>query len=103
MTTRTESLSDELHAYLVAHGSAPDPVLADLIAETAAMFPRQRGMQIAPEQARFFTLLARITGAQCAAEVGTFTGVSSIAVARGLAPYGRPVGCDVAQEYTGSA
>ena len=82
MTTRTESLSDELHAYLVAHGSAPDPVLADLIAETAAMFPRQMGMQIAPEQARFFTLLARITGAQYAVEVGTFTGMSSIAIAQ---------------------
>src|SRR5437016_3370994 len=83
MTTRTESLSDELHAYVVAHGSTPDPIVADLIAETAATLPQWVGMQIAPEQAGFLTLLARIAGARYAVEVGTFTGLSSIAIARG--------------------
>jgi caffeoyl-CoA O-methyltransferase len=100
VTTKTEPLSDELHAYLVAHGSQPDPVLADLIAETREELPEFVGMQIAPEQAAFFTLLARISGARYAVEVGTFTGLSSIAIARGMGPEGRMVCCDVSEEFT---
>src|SRR2546429_8911975 len=99
MTTRTESLSDELHAYVVAHGSTPDPIVADLIAETAATLPQWVGMQIAPEQAGFLTLLARIAGARYAVEVGTFTGLSSIAIARGMGPQGRPVCLERAEEF----
>src|SRR2546430_2960556 len=103
MTTRTESLSDELHAYVVAHGSTPDPIVADLIAETAATLPQWVGMQIAPEQAGFLTLLARIAGARYAVEVGTFTGLSSIAIARGMGSQGRLVCCDLSEDFTAIA
>ena len=37
-------------------------------------------MQIAPEQGAFMTLLARITGARRALEVGTFTGYSALCI-----------------------
>jgi len=103
MTTRTESLSDELHAYVVAHGSTPDPIVADLIAETAATLPQWVGMQIAPEQAGFLTMLARIAGARYAVEVGTFTGLSSIAIARGMGSQGRLVCCDLSEDFTAMA
>src|SRR5215213_5687095 len=103
MTTKTEPLTDELHAYLVAHGSTPDPILADLITETREALPQHVGMQIAPEQAAFFTLLARISGARYAVEVGTFTGLSSIAITRGMGPEGRMVCCDVSEEFTAIA
>jgi caffeoyl-CoA O-methyltransferase len=103
MTNKTLPLTDELHAYVVAHGSVPDPIVTDLIEETRAALPADAGMQIAPEQAGFMTMLTRIVGARYAVEVGTFTGLSSIAIARGMAPDGRLVCCDISAEYTSIA
>jgi caffeoyl-CoA O-methyltransferase len=103
MSFKTEMLSDEMHAYVVAHGATPDPVVAELIEETRASLPEQAVMQIAPEQAPLFTLLARISGARQAVEVGTFTGLSSIAIARGLPDDGRLICCDVSEQYTAIA
>jgi caffeoyl-CoA O-methyltransferase len=103
MSTKTLGLSEELHAYVVAHGSEPDELVRDLMAETRAALPADFGMQVAPEQAAFLTLLTRIQGARHAVEVGTFTGLSSIAIARGLAPGGRLVCCDISEEFTGIA
>jgi caffeoyl-CoA O-methyltransferase len=95
-------LSPGLHAYLVAHGTPPDEVQRELIAETAKLGPIA-AMQIAPEQGAFLTLLARLIGAREAVEVGTFTGYSSLAIARGLAPGGRLLCCDVSAEWTALA
>jgi caffeoyl-CoA O-methyltransferase len=95
-------LSPELHAYLVAHGSPPDAVQRELIAETAKLGPIAV-MQVAPEQGAFLTLMARLIGAREAVEVGTFTGYSSLAIARGLAPGGRLLCCDVSAEWTAIA
>src|SRR5262245_7096134 len=57
-------------------------------------------MQIAPEQGAFMTLLARAIGAVRAIEIGTFTGYSALCIARGLAPGGRLICCDVSSEWT---
>jgi caffeoyl-CoA O-methyltransferase len=103
MATKTDGIPTDLYSYLVAHGSAPDPVVADLIAETQATLPRAAGMQISPEQAALFTLLAKLVGARYAVEVGTFTGLSSIAIARGLPDDGHLVCCDVSEEFTSVA
>jgi caffeoyl-CoA O-methyltransferase len=102
MSLRSMGVSPQLHEYLVAHSTPLDAVQRDLIAETAAL-GRVADMQIAPEQAAFMTLLARILGAQTAVEVGTFTGYSALAVARGLAPGGRLLCCDVSEEWTAIA
>jgi caffeoyl-CoA O-methyltransferase len=45
------------------------------------------------------TLLTRLLGVRFAVEVGTFTGYSALAVARGLAPGGRLLCCDVREEW----
>jgi caffeoyl-CoA O-methyltransferase len=95
-------LSAELHAYAVAHGAPPDDVQEALIAETAALGGVSR-MQIAPEQGAFMTLLTKLVDARLAVEVGTFTGYSSICIARGLAPGGRLLCCDVSEEWTAIA
>jgi caffeoyl-CoA O-methyltransferase len=60
-------------------------------------------MQIGPEQGTFMTMLAGLMGARHAIEVGTFTGYSSICLARGLAPGGRLICCDVSEEWTSVA
>jgi caffeoyl-CoA O-methyltransferase len=103
MTRRSEQLSPELHDYLVAHSAAPDNVLLELAAETARSFPDASGMQIGPEQGTFMTLLTQLTGARRALEIGTFTGYSSICIARGLADGGRLTCCDVSDEWTSVA
>ncbi|GAA2367644.1 O-methyltransferase [Dactylosporangium salmoneum] len=103
MTRQTLVLTEQLRDYVVANGSTPDEIVRDLIEETARVLPGEAGMQIAPEQAAFMTLLTRIAGARQALEIGTFTGLSSIAIARGLAEGGRLTCLDVSEEYTGIA
>ena len=57
-------------------------------------------MQIAPEQGQFMALLAELTGAKQAIEVGTFTGYSALCVAQSLPANGRVVALDVSDEWT---
>lgn len=92
-------LSEQIHDYLIAHGTQPDAVQQSLIEETTALGGISM-MQIAPEQGAFMTLLARAIGAERAIEVGTFTGYSALCLARGLADGGRLVCCDVSEEWT---
>ena len=81
-------LSDELHEYIVAHGTRQDDVLRRIQEETAAMGDISV-MQIAPDQGALITMLCRVLGAGEAIELGTFTGYSAICIARGLEPGGR--------------
>jgi caffeoyl-CoA O-methyltransferase len=103
MSKRTIGLSDELHAYVVAHGAAPDPLVAELMAETQEQVPDFAHFQIAPEQTPFMTLMTQIIGVQHAVEVGTFTGLSALAIARGLQDGGKLICCDISEEYTNIA
>src|SRR5262245_440421 len=92
-------LTSEAAEYLVAHGTPPDDVQRDLIAETAKL-GGVAGMQISPEQGAFMTILTRLIGARSAVEVGTFTGYSALCIARGLAEGGHLLCCDVSDEWT---
>ena len=99
---KTLGLSPELHAYLVAHGTPPDPVLDSLARETQALGPISI-MQVAPEQGALLTMLARLTGAKRAVEIGTFTGYSALCLARGLPEDGKLLCCDVSEEWAAVA
>ena len=79
------------------------PVATRLRAETARLVPEQLGMQIGPDQAALFSLLVRLTGVKRAIEIGTFTGLSALAVASALPAAGRLVCCDVSEEWTSIA
>ena len=92
-------LTSELGDYVVAHGTPPDEVQQQLIAETAALGPIA-GMQVAPEQGAFLTILTRAIGARRAIEIGTFTGYSALCIARGLPADGKLLACDVSEEWT---
>lgn len=84
--------------YVLAHTEAPDEVMAGLIAETAAM--PNSNMQIAPDQAAFMALLVRALRARRAIEIGTFTGLSALAIARALPDDGSLLCCDISAEWT---
>jgi caffeoyl-CoA O-methyltransferase len=96
------ALNDALAEYLLAHRTPDDDVLRALHEETAALGERAV-MQIAADQGTFLNLLVSAIGARQAVEVGTFTGYSSICIARGLAPGGRLICCDVSEEWTSVA
>lgn len=97
------TLDQKLYDYLLAHGHNDDPVLRELARETQEKLGRRAGMQIAPEQGTFMTLLARAIGARRAIEVGTFTGYSAICIARVLGSDGSLICCDVSEEWTAIA
>ena len=103
MAQRTEQISLHLNAYLTAHSSPPDAVLRELAIETVELFPTEMGLAIAPEQGTLMTLLTQLTGAVSAIEIGTFTGYSSICIARGMAPGGHLLCCDISEEWTSVA
>jgi caffeoyl-CoA O-methyltransferase len=97
---RSFPVTDVVRSYAVAHGSwRPDPVVRDLQAETAELGD-VAGMQIGDDQGQLLTMLTRLTGARRAVEVGTFTGYSSLCIARGLAEGGSLLCCDVSEEWT---
>ena len=94
------TLSPEVHQYLLAHGSQPDDVQRALIERTREAAKDFAGMQIAPEQGAFMTMITRLIGARNAIEVGTFTGYSALCIARGLPDDGHLLCCDVSEEWT---
>jgi caffeoyl-CoA O-methyltransferase len=97
---RALNVTAELRDYAVEHGSWPvTQVLADLHDETAKL-GRVSAMQIGPDQGQLLTFLATLVGARQAVEVGTFTGYSSICIARALPDDGRLICCDISEEWT---
>jgi caffeoyl-CoA O-methyltransferase len=96
-------LGPEIAEYIVGHSTALDDTQRWLIEETRSRFELFQGMQISPEQGAFMQLLTRAVGARRAVEVGTFTGYSSLAIARGLAEGGRLLCCDISEEFTAVA
>ena len=97
---RALNVTAELRDYAVEHGSWPvTQVLADLHDETVKL-GRVSAMQIGPDQGQLLTFLATLVGARQAVEVGTFTGYSSICIARALPDDGRLICCDISEEWT---
>jgi caffeoyl-CoA O-methyltransferase len=96
-------VSPAIGDYLLAHSEPADEVLRDLAEETHRELGGRAGMQISHDEGELLTMLVRLTGARRAVEVGTFTGYSSICIARGLPDDGHLLCCDVSEEYTSVA
>lgn len=101
MSSRTLPLTPELRDYLLRVGVREPELLARLREETAKL--PHGGMQICPEQGALMTLLARLSGARRALEVGTFTGYSSLSVLAGMPSDGRITCLDIDEDYTAIA
>ena len=97
---RNFTVTDEVRDYAVGHGSwPPDDVVRQLRATTQALGDVAE-MQIGEDQGQLLTMMARLVGARRAVEVGTFTGYSSMCIARGLAEGGSLLCCDISAEWT---
>jgi caffeoyl-CoA O-methyltransferase len=95
-------LDPRISAYLASHAKLSDPLLEELVEETHRTYP-ELDLQISPEEGALLRLLVRLCGAGRAIEVGTFTGYSSLCIARALPPRGRLLCCDVSAEWTSMA
>jgi len=96
-------LTDEHYRYLRQMRSrARDPLLAELRRETETL-GENAAMIAAEEQGDFFKILVGAMRVNSALEIGTFTGFSSLCIARGLAPGGRLLCCDINAEWTAIA
>lgn len=102
MSPKSFLLSQDLHDYIVAHSAPLDEVQRWLVDETQKL-GSVSGMQVAPEQGAFLTILTASLGVRRAVEVGTFTGYSALCIARGLAEGGTLLCCDVSEEWTALA
>lgn len=96
-------LDPDIVSYIEAHATPPDEVLRALHDETTAALESASRMQVSADEGALLGLLTGLVGASYAVEVGTFTGYSSICIARALRPGGRLLCCDVSEEYTAYA
>jgi len=101
MSNKTLNLNNELLQYLLDTGVRESSVLQTLRTETLTdpRFADSAQMQIAPEQGQLISLLVKLTGANRALEIGTYTGYSSICIASALPQQGRLVCCDLSEEW----
>ena len=101
---RSIGVSEELGAYIEAHANpVGDPVAEALAANTAERFGGLAQMNIGQDQGRFMSMLVASIGARTVIEVGTFTGMSALWLARGLPDGGRLVCFDITDKYLATA
>ncbi|HVA24022.1 MAG TPA: O-methyltransferase [Chloroflexota bacterium] len=101
--TRRRFIDEDISRYASAHSTPPDAVQLELQRVTQERTGRHSQMQIGDDQAVLMESIVRAMGARSAVELGTFTGYSSIAIARGLGPQGKLLCCDVSEEWTSIA
>ena len=84
-------------AYAEAHTTPSGELYQRLAAETHDKTTAPQ-MMVGEVEGRFLEFLVRSTGAKRVLELGTFTGYSSLSIARGLSDGGRVITCDVNEE-----
>ncbi|MEV0051591.1 class I SAM-dependent methyltransferase [Saccharopolyspora shandongensis] len=97
MAQQTE-FSPALLDYVRAVSLRDDEILSDLRKETVEL-PMGRAMQVMAEEAQFLALLVALIGARTVVEVGTFTGYSTLCMARALPTGGRLITVDISEKW----
>ncbi|MGW1507245.1 O-methyltransferase [Streptomyces mirabilis] len=92
-------LNERVLDYVRSVSLRDDEILRDLVAETAFM-PTLNAMVTMPEEGQLLAMLVGLTGAERVLEIGTFTGYSSLCMARALPPGGQIVTCDLSERWT---
>ncbi|HET9895239.1 MAG TPA: class I SAM-dependent methyltransferase [Streptosporangiaceae bacterium] len=102
MPFKSVVLTPELKRYVLDVGLRLDHNQRWLLARSAQLEDVAH-YQISPDQGEFLTLLVRAVAATRAIEVGTFTGYSSLCIAKGLPENGHLLCCDASERWTAIA
>ena len=93
-------MDDAVFEYLQQHANpSHDPVSEQLAATTQERWEDRAGMNIGPDQGRFLEMIVAMSGAELVVEVGTFTGMSALWMARALPENGRLICFDLTDQY----
>jgi len=92
----------KVDAYAEAHTTPSGELFERLAAETREKTEWPQ-MMVGEVEGRFLEFLVRLGGARRVLELGTFTGYSSLSMARGLPEGGRAITCDVNPDTTAIA
>lgn len=92
----------DVERYAEEHSTPPDELFERLAAETRATQEVPQ-MMVGSLEGSFLAFVVRLKQARRVLEIGTFTGWSSIAMARALPPGGSIVTCDVNAETSAIA
>jgi caffeoyl-CoA O-methyltransferase len=95
-------IDPKVDAYAEAHTTPSGELFERLAAETREKTTAPQ-MMVGDVEGRFLEFLVRLIGAKHVLELGTFTGYSSLCMARGLPEGGRVITCDVNPETTAIA
>ncbi|HBQ81270.1 MAG: methyltransferase [Bacteroidetes bacterium GWE2_41_25] len=93
-------MNRKLEQYIKEHSSKEDPVLEDLYRQTYIRFVNPN-MATGHLQGKFLELIAKMINPESILEIGTFTGYSTICLARGLRNGGRLVTIELNDELRG--
>ena len=91
-------INEELVQYLQSVGYREDKIITELENETLKLGSVSQ-MQIAKEQGQFLEIIAKISKANKCLEIGRFTGMSTLFLARGLSESGKVVTIDNSDEF----
>ncbi|MFJ2441870.1 MULTISPECIES: O-methyltransferase [unclassified Streptomyces] len=92
------SMTPELQEYVTDSSLREDDILRELRHETADL-PGGTALQVPAQEGQFLALLIRLVGAASVLEIGTFTGYSTLCMARALPAGGRLVTCDITDRW----
>jgi len=98
MASVSNFMDETIAAYLSSHTTQPDEIEQRLIRETQTM--ADGIMQIGHAQAQFMTMLTALLKPKLIVEIGTFTGYSTLVMAKALAEDAKLITCDVSTEWT---
>lgn len=97
MSTQTK-IDESLVKYLQNVGYRKDKIIDELADETSK-FGSVSQMQIAKEQGQFLEIITKLSKAKSCLEVGRFTGMSTLFIARGLSAEGKITTIDNSDEF----
>ena len=101
MSTQLE-INESIIKYLQDKGYRSDPIVDQLEKETLSLGSVAQ-MQIAKEQGQFLEIITKISRSTNCLEIGRFTGLSTLFIARGLLPKGKITTVDNSEEFLGLA
>ena len=91
-------IDKQLVNYLQTMGYRNDPIIDTLVKETKALGDVAQ-MQISPEQGQFLQMIVQISKSTKCLEIGRFTGLSTLCIAKGLSDNGKIITIDNSDEF----